>query len=335
MSKYQFQLSDQNQNAWDEKVDASPEGTIFHKLQFLDAYKDLFPIKKYDIKMGEQKKGSLIFNVSPLDSKKSIFAPGVIHNGFFLNQDFVDSPHASRRNSASFDITTDLVEFMSKEYNQISLRLSPQLIDMRPFLWFNYSSQNPSDKFKVSIRYTSYLSIENCHKHTNLAENPLFAALSESRRQEVRYAIKDNIHFYEEADIDGFLSLYKEMAQGYDPDIDKFIPTLKNCLQSLLKKNSLKIFFVNDKNNKKAAASVFGIDAKRAYYLYGATSRGDRDRYSGSYILWKALESLSSSGINNVDFEGINSPRRGWFKLSFGGSILPYYQVEWSSGSLT
>ena len=33
--------------------------------------------------------------------------------------------------------------------------------------------------------------------------------------------------------------------------------------------------------------------------------------------------------INKFDFEGVNSPNRGWFKLGFGGDLIPYYQIEY------
>ena len=31
--------------------------------------------------------------------------------------------------------------------------------------------------------------------------------------------------------------------------------------------------------------------------------------------------------ISEVDMEGVNSPQRGWFKLGFGGNLVPYYHV--------
>jgi hypothetical protein len=37
---------------------------------------------------------------------------------------------------------------------------------------------------------------------------------------------------------------------------------------------------------------------------------------------------LALEGIAEVDLEGVNSPRRGWFKLSFGGALLPYYELH-------
>ena len=32
--------------------------------------------------------------------------------------------------------------------------------------------------------------------------------------------------------------------------------------------------------------------------------------------------------IKIVDMEGVNSPQRGWFKLSFGGNLKKYFQVK-------
>ena len=32
--------------------------------------------------------------------------------------------------------------------------------------------------------------------------------------------------------------------------------------------------------------------------------------------------------INSIDLEGVNSPNRGWFKLSLGGELNPYYKIK-------
>ena len=45
-------------------------------------------------------------------------------------------------------------------------------------------------------------------------------------------------------------------------------------------------------------------------------------------VLWDAFLDLAASGVKEIDLEGVNSPLRGHFKLSFGGSILPYYRLK-------
>ena len=52
-----------------------------------------------------------------------------------------------------------------------------------------------------------------------------------------------------------------------------------------------------------------------------------RSGQTGTAVLWDALGFLSRHGVGEVDLEGVISPRRGWFKLSFGGDLRPYYEL--------
>src|SRR5690606_23640731 len=153
---------------------------------------------------------------------------GIIINGVFFKKNFVDSPHLSRANSAKFDILEALSRYLADNYETIRLRLAPSIIDMRPFLWHNYHSDNPNDKYRISIRYTSYLDISSINEQTDLSQNKCFAALSESRRQEVRYAIKDNVQVSEKSDVEVFLKMYYEMSKVYEPDGTSFVMQLRN-----------------------------------------------------------------------------------------------------------
>ena len=76
--------------------------------------------------------------------------------------------------------------------------------------------------------------------------------------------------------------------------------------------------------------AFFGWDNKRAYYIFGANDPAKRNGHTGTNVLWEAFYDLSKMGINEVDLEGINSPKRGWFKLSFGGNIRPYYEISFT-----
>ena len=54
-----------------------------------------------------------------------------------------------------------------------------------------------------------------------------------------------------------------------------------------------------------------------------------RSQHTGTAVLWDAFNGLSDHGIREVDLEGVNSPQRGWFKMSFGGDLVPYYELKW------
>jgi lipid II:glycine glycyltransferase (peptidoglycan interpeptide bridge formation enzyme) len=80
-------------------------------------------------------------------------------------------------------------------------------------------------------------------------------------------------------------------------------------------------------NGRAGSMAYFCTDTKRAYYVFGANDPDLRDEHTGTAVLWDAFKSLAMTGVSEVDMEGINSPKRGWFKLSFGGEIVPYYNA--------
>ena len=73
--------------------------------------------------------------------------------------------------------------------------------------------------------------------------------------------------------------------------------------------------------------AIYLLDNKRAYYLFGANDPEMRSSHTGTAVLWSAFHILAARGYEEMDLEGINSPHRGWFKLSFGGDIRPYYEL--------
>ncbi|NTW98733.1 MAG: GNAT family N-acetyltransferase, partial [Geobacteraceae bacterium] len=62
--------------------------------------------------------------------------------------------------------------------------------------------------------------------------------------------------------------------------------------------------------------------------LFGASDPAQRDTPTGTAVLWDAFFHFAVMGLTEVDLEGVNSPKRGWFKLSFGGDLKPYFQVS-------
>ena len=65
----------------------------------------------------------------------------------------------------------------------------------------------------------------------------------------------------------------------------------------------------------------------KSVYLYGTPS-GLQSSYDGTFLLWEVFKKLNlENNINEIDLEGVNSPLRGSFKLSFGGNLKNYYQL--------
>ena len=66
----------------------------------------------------------------------------------------------------------------------------------------------------------------------------------------------------------------------------------------------------------------------KEHTLFGAGTEIEKNSWSGTTINWEAFKHLAyKKFIKEIDLEGINSPNRGSFKLSFGGTIESYFKI--------
>jgi len=193
--------------------------------------------------------------------------------------------------------------------------LHPSIIDIRSWLWYNYGTELP--QYKASVRYTSYL------------DASLGTGLSSSRRQEINYARRDGVETIGKFQLEAFLKLYAKYdyhkTKNHLPSYRQSEIRMRNLLESLFGVGHIEMFASYTKQGEIGSMAVFGMDSKRAYYLFGVNDPDLRNKHTGSIVLWDAFDRLKAS---EIDMEGINSPHRGWFKLSFGGDIRPYYWLS-------
>jgi lipid II:glycine glycyltransferase (peptidoglycan interpeptide bridge formation enzyme) len=182
--------------------------------------------------------------------------------------------------------------------------------------------------YRADVRYTAYVDLTGFAGADAPEDIPLFAELSYSRRQEVRKARKEGAHTTEEADADGLAAFYALTLrrQNIEPEPER-LEELRFLAAGLLQTGMARLFVSRMPGGAPASMALFGRDAKRAYYLFGAGDPALRGTPCGTAVLWDAFAALAGSGCRALDMEGVNSPQRGWFKLSFGAEILPYYQL--------
>ena len=191
---------------WNKLVENSQDGTIFHLTPYMEslgASFDLFFVKKGHHTNGgicviHDKKGNII-------DQELVF-----HTGFIMAPREKELNRTYKINSQNFTIMEDVCVFLGQKYKKMSMSLSPGIKDLRPFQWFNYDSKNKSDKFKINLRYTSYLDISKISEE-NYEKNDFFVGLSASRKQEIRYGYKNSCEIFFSDNIDSFLDLYMGM----------------------------------------------------------------------------------------------------------------------------
>ena len=143
--------------------------------------------------------------------------------------------------------------------------------------------------------------------------------------------LKKNVVTKEEFDCVKFVKFYFKTLRRQDIVVPQETLDEMDNLITALHKNKLGKMYVSYTNEDAIGSmAFFAIDNKKAYFLFGANDPKMRNTHTGTMVLWDAFKLLSQSGIKEVDLEGINSPQRGWFKLSFGGIIIPYFRIEFT-----
>lgn len=307
---------------WDDFVLAAKDGTVFSLSKYLLSL-NARPIAYYCLKNETIKAGLVLIENDKRDS--IISHDFVIYSGIIFSNPLKEQ-NKSKINSEKFRITTFIADQLSKIYHNIQLTLHPSIVDLRPFLWVNYNTKLP--KYRLEPRYTSYINIEDIYDAKSIDNISIYKNASYSRRQEIRYGIKKNVTTNVEFDSDKFINFYhKTMERQSIIPNTKTLNEMKDLINSLYENNLGKMFVSYTNDGILGSMAFFAIDNKRAYFLFGANDPKMRSAHTGTMVLWDAFRFLNKEKIKEIDLEGINSPHRGWFKLSFGGNIIPYYHI--------
>lgn len=320
-------VEDSQADLWNETVKKSSSATVFHHKSFLDKLGQ--PYSLFWIYKGDHLRGGISLLNDPLSAQKTTLHNLVIYNGLFFCDDLSQSSTQYANLQKQYEVIDAVVSMLPQHFSSVEMRLSPWIKDLRPFQWFNYHNTDATKKYQLQLRYTSLLDLTSLDD-VSLAQNEGdgFLELSPSRRQEIRYATKDGVEIQQTSDPSCFLELYREMAISYEPQIDETLAKLKELLTAPETASLFQIYQATSAEGVPVGAAVFGTVGDRSFYLYGVTSKADRERYSGSMLLWKIFADLKQKGVRVLDMEGVNSPNRGWFKLSFGGTLEPYFIVR-------
>ncbi len=322
MAKYSIETVEDDA-LWDELVRLSAQGTVFSSSLYLRSCG--VPFERIAVQKGSRTKALFSCLLSD-DGRRIIMDDLVIYGGILFLPD--DTQKEAKATAERFRISEKIIEFLNDRYDSMEFPLSPQFEDMRPFLWYNYHSDDDSQKYKLDLRYTSYVdisSLQNCEEEN---DSELFKGFETLRQRNIREAQKKGAYSKKTDDVELFIEFYRRLMieQGVQSDEQK-LQRMKDLIASLM--DGDKAFLLTSRNSEGAIMyiTIYCYDEKRAYYLFGAPNPEAQERYKGTISFWDGFKELAAMGIKEVDMEGINSPNRGWFKLSFGGSINPYYEV--------
>ena len=304
---------------WDKFIFNSENKNLYSLSQFIDVYEN--DKKKFFIKKKEEILGSFHLFI-----KNSQINPGNTIYSALNFKKFDDSTNASLIYK-KFLIIEKYSNFLIENYKKGEITLDHYTNDLRPFYWHNFKTNKEIFKIKET-RFTSILDIKDLSTNNKDFEKTFFySQLSRSTKQQIKLKKKKNYDFKSELNLNLAKAMieetFKRQKKNIDWDVDKIFKIYNHLYENKLLK-----MFICSKDKINLSFTIFGVINNKAIYLNGARSEQSNQDYSLTYNMISSLFSLKEIGVEIVDLEGVNSPKRGFWKLGFGGSLSPYYNIS-------
>lgn len=300
---------------WDRLVAASPQGTVFSQSGFLRSLGCRF--RRYLIGTPGQAQAlcAAIEDASGEHLVGHDYTP-------YLGLLFVGAANAPPRQRVLDELR--LSEFalqqLTARYRTVAMALSWQFGDLRPFLWHNYH-EAALGQFQSAPRYTAVLGLDGIDADSYPAQTRA------CRRQELRKGTAYTVR--EEHDVEGFLALYALTFARQGIDLaPAALALVERITRAALAQGYGRLSSCST-GRGVAAMTLFLFDGRRAYYLFAANDPEQRNSGAATRLMFENIYDARRRGLVEFDFVGVNSPKRGDFKLSFNPELKLYFDVRY------
>jgi hypothetical protein len=303
-------------NKWDDFVDASQQGTIFHKSFWLDVCaQTLNKIPRiYSCFDGDRFVAGCALFVTPSRTRLYNLAGSTAgmspYGGLALAQSETKSV---RRNEQTFnDVIKALTENLDDQgFQWVRLVNPPSFIDVRPFL---------SNGWYPKICYTYYLDLNE----------DLERKFSKWTRRTARIAMKDHVTVRRLATPDS--KMYSRLfsmtfrKQNLEPPVPaEFFDAMFQRLASQL---AGEMWIAEMPDGEVASAEIIVWDKRRPYRWSAASNPEFKETGATTLMLSEIFRSLKQRNFTEIDLMAATVPNLAKFIAGFNPTLIPYYLVE-------
>lgn len=305
---------------WDDFVDRSPHGTIFHKSWWLEASQRPFKIYCAMDKSGELEAGIPIFHVRKYGLGRSHTPPFTP----FMGPIFDIARHSKKR--PALTMMRRLGEELARAipvFDSFSQRLAYGGPDLQGFLWAGYQiSLSYTYRYRLGIDVTlpetasDVDGVRSCiapllskgHKH----------ALTKAKRSET---------IQRSLDLDRLLTLVKmTFARQGNSYVVTHEALLRRLFAAAAARQAARVYLAMNQDGRDSAGVATFSDRRCAYLVLAGGDPELRSSGGGSLCILHAMSDAFLSGLD-FDFEGsqirsIEEHYRGW-----GPPALPFYTI--------
>jgi hypothetical protein len=303
-------ISDLGKKDYDNLIDQSAEGTVFHKTWWLDTLKDHYK-DNADYRLYGAYENGILVAALPIFTIRSFNLRFIRHPKLtpYLGSVFLPNDGKSLENTISFykEINREFAKIIDKMGICLYYAFSRGQVDFQPYKWLN---------FNIGIGYTYIIFLYNI--------DTIWKNLNKKKRNDITAAKKAQLKI-QTGDLKSFIELNRlTMNRQKQPVIEENL--WRDIYIKGQNQNNVEIFTAK-KDNQTLAALLLVWDKKRSYYLGG----GIKDNCNGamSLLIWEAIRySLEELKLKEFDFEGSDVPSLEFFFRKFGGQISPIFHIS-------
>lgn len=322
MSEYRTYLLNENEiDIWDEYVDKSENGTIFHKYEWLKIAEEhtgmrLFPVAVY--------KGNSLVCLFPLFYQKRygyriILSPpngcAIPHLGPVL---IISASNRYNYEKTYIDIIDEILLFAEQKvgFDYVRIINTPELFDMRPYIW---------KKYKVKPNYTYIFDLK-------ITSDEIFYSFHSSTKNAIRKTQKNTeiSISYDRKYLYDTLSMvrirYSDQNRKFKIS-DRYIEKLLNgAFTGNIESTTIML------NGNILAGTIDLSDGKNVYGWIGSVKRNGNISGGGEFLLWEKIKEYQNRGYTSYDIVGANTRHLCNHKAKYGARLVPYFVIDNSSG---
>jgi len=294
---------------YDQLIDESYEGSIFHKTWWLNIFKEYYGNSYHVDFYGIFENDSLIAGMPVPVNKK--FGVKFIHNPkltpylgpFFSKNDMKRSSEISHKKK----INSYFAEVLKKNGLILSYSFYDNNVDLQPFLWNGLDG---------GLFYTYILEVSDL--------DMVWQNMDRKRRNDINKCYKQN-YGVDYGVISNFIELNQNSMNRQSHEV--FDKELWTTIFTKCKKNNCCELFTALKDDEPIASLFLVWDDKAAYYIGGGIK--DNSQGAMSFLIWEAIKYTKEIlNLSKFDFEGSSVQNIEFFFRKFGGDITPKFIVQ-------
>jgi len=311
-------LSEDDYDLWDDLIEQSERGTVFHRTQWLKSFdRDLAVVGCYD------EAGTLVGGI-PLSYQR--LAGMTIARPPYLTPYL--GPVIFRKNEGKYhraltvekEVIFALLDRITKWSNFIRIPLSPNHYDIQPFKLNGFRH--------VDIEYTYVVKLDDMDRVWN--------EMDQDKRRKIKKGYGEGLSCELSDNLDHFFPLWDHSLRAHDKRAAPMrVQEVRSWYKALTTKSRTKLLEIKDSAGRIHAGAILVWDHKRSYYLLSGMNRDIASHNAMALLIWECMRFCHEAiHMAEFDFDGSDVPSVETFFRGFGGWLMPRYMVTYERTSI-